>query len=187
VAGSVFLEFTDSNFTLLTRKTRYRESFAHPLTLPKMVSGAIDDLIVHTSECDCVAKDAVMDSEKDDGKTLRLKLLSEFKEHNSTDTIDCTEMKATWLSKRQQGKRVGSLVIWLKRLSAAEHLIRQGTAIFGASESYCSEFERRDGLDLCYYCSEGEGEGEGVDTRWEGRAIACWRVETTSAERRWLS
>jgi hypothetical protein len=118
-----------------------------------MVSGTIDDLIVHTTECDCVAKDAVMDLEKDDGKTLRLKLLPEFKKHNSTDTIDYTKMKATWLNKRQQGKRVGSLVIWLKRLSAAEHLIRQGIAIFEASGSFCSKFERGDGLDLWYNCN----------------------------------
>lgn len=49
-------------------------------------------------KCDCVAKDAVIDLEKDDSKTLHLGLLSEFKEQNSTDTIDCTAMKATWLS-----------------------------------------------------------------------------------------
>ena len=104
-------------------------------------------------KCDGVAKDAVMDLEKDDSKTLRPELLSEFKEQNSTGTIDCTAMKATWLSKRQHEKRVGSLVIWLKKPAAAEHLIRQGTALFGASGSYCCKFERRDGLDLCYNCN----------------------------------
>jgi hypothetical protein len=104
-------------------------------------------------KCDCVAKDVVMDLEKDDSKTLRPGLLLEFKEQNSTDTIDCTAMKATWLSKRHPGKRVGSLVIWLKKPAAAEHLIRQGTALFGASGSYCCKFERRDGFDLCYNCN----------------------------------
>jgi hypothetical protein len=34
-----------------------------------------------------------MDLEKNDGKTLREGILSEFKEQNSTDTIDCTVMK----------------------------------------------------------------------------------------------
>jgi hypothetical protein len=34
-----------------------------------------------------------MDLEKDDGKTLRIGVLSEFKEQNSTDTIDYTAMK----------------------------------------------------------------------------------------------
>jgi hypothetical protein len=104
-------------------------------------------------KCDCVAKDVVMDMEKDDSKTLRPGLLSDFKEQNGTDTIDCTAMKATWLSKRHPEKRVGSLVIWLKQLAAAEHLIRQGTALFGASGSYCCKFERRDDFDLCYNCN----------------------------------
>jgi hypothetical protein len=92
----------------------------------------------------------VIDLEKDDSKTLRPGLLLEFKEQNSMDTIDCTAMKATWLSKRHSGKRVGSLVIWLKKLIATEHLIRQGTTLFGASRSYYYKFERRDGFDLCY-------------------------------------
>jgi hypothetical protein len=48
-------------------------------------------------ECDCVAKNAVIDLEKNDGKTLREGVLLEFKEQNSTDTVDCTAMKATWL------------------------------------------------------------------------------------------
>jgi hypothetical protein len=42
---------------------------------------------------DCVTKNSVMDLEKDDGKTLRIGVLSEFKEQNSTDTIDYTAMK----------------------------------------------------------------------------------------------
>jgi 5,10-methylene-tetrahydrofolate dehydrogenase/methenyl tetrahydrofolate cyclohydrolase len=54
---------------------------------------------------------AVMDPDKDDNRTLRAGLLSEFKEQNSTDTIDCTVMKVAWLSKRQSEQRVGSLVI----------------------------------------------------------------------------
>ena len=62
-------------------------------------------------KCDCVAKNAVIDLDKDDGKTLRLGVLSEFKEQNSTNTIDYTAMKVVWLSKRQLEKRVRSLVI----------------------------------------------------------------------------
>jgi hypothetical protein len=44
-------------------------------------------------KCDCVAKNDVIDLEKNDGKTLREGRLSEFKVQNSTDTIDCTAMK----------------------------------------------------------------------------------------------
>ena len=62
-------------------------------------------------KCDCIAKNAVIDLDKDDGKTLRLGVLSEFKEQNSTNTIDYTAMKVVWLSKRQLEKRVRSLVI----------------------------------------------------------------------------
>jgi hypothetical protein len=104
-------------------------------------------------KCDGVAKDAVMDLEKDDGKTLQSGLLSEFKEQNSTDTIDCIATKAAWLSKRHSGKRVGSLVIWLKQPAATEYLIQKGIAKFGASGAFCSKFEQRAGPNLCYNCN----------------------------------
>jgi hypothetical protein len=44
-------------------------------------------------KCDCVAKNAVIDLEKDDSKTLHSEVLSEFKEQNNTDTTDYTAMK----------------------------------------------------------------------------------------------
>jgi hypothetical protein len=37
----------------------------------------------------------VIDPDKDDNRTLRLGLLSEFKKQNSTDTIDYTVMKVS--------------------------------------------------------------------------------------------
>jgi hypothetical protein len=104
-------------------------------------------------KCDSVAKNDVMDLEKNDGKTLRDGVLLEFKEQNSTDTIDCTAMKVAWLSKRQSEKRVGSLVIWLKLSAAADHLLQQGTARFKASGAFCSRFEQRESIDLCYNCN----------------------------------
>jgi hypothetical protein len=42
---------------------------------------------------DSVAKNDVIDLKKNDGKTLRDRVLLEFKEQNSTDTIDCIAMK----------------------------------------------------------------------------------------------
>jgi hypothetical protein len=72
---------------------------------------------------DYIAKNDVIDLEKNDGKTLRDRVLLEFKEQNSTDTIDYIAIKVAWLSKRQSGKRVGSLVIWLKLPAAAEYLL----------------------------------------------------------------
>jgi hypothetical protein len=44
-------------------------------------------------KCDCITKNDVMDLKKNDGKTLREGILSEFKEQNSTDTIDYIAMR----------------------------------------------------------------------------------------------
>lgn len=90
-------------------------------------------------KCDGVAKNVVMDLDKDDGRTLREAVLIEFKDHNSTKDVDCTAMKVNWLSKSYLKKRVGSLVIWLKHKAAADHLLQRGTAVFGASGAFCSE------------------------------------------------
>jgi hypothetical protein len=104
-------------------------------------------------KCNYVAKNDVIDLEKNDGKTLRVGILSEFKKQNSTDTIDCIVTKAIKLSKRYSEKRVGSLMIWLKLPVAAEHLLRQGTARFRASGTFCSRFKQRESLNLYYNCN----------------------------------
>jgi len=44
-------------------------------------------------KCDYVTKNAVIDLEKDDSKTLYIGVLLEFKEQNSTNTTDCIVMK----------------------------------------------------------------------------------------------
>jgi hypothetical protein len=64
-----------------------------------------------------------MDAKKDDSKIFRISLLSEFKEQDNTDTIDYIAMEATWLSKRQLAKMVGSLAIRFEQPAAAKHLI----------------------------------------------------------------
>jgi hypothetical protein len=88
-------------------------------------------------KCNCVAKNDVIDIKKNDGKTLRTEVLSEFKEQNSTDTIDCTAIK----------------IVWLKLPATAEHLLQEGRAKFKASGAFCSKFEQRESLDLCYNCN----------------------------------
>jgi hypothetical protein len=125
---------------------------------PRWLTAAIPEACMRGEQwypvkCDCVAKNDVMDLERDDGKTLRTGVLSEFKEQNSTDTVDCTAMKVAWLSKKQSRKRVGSLVIWMKQPAAAEHLLQRGMARFRAPGAFCSKFEQRESLDLCYNCN----------------------------------
>ena len=53
--------------------------------------------------------------------------------------IDCTAIKARWISKGDSVKKTGSLVIWLKYKAAAAYLLEKGTAIFGATRSFCSK------------------------------------------------
>lgn len=62
----------------------------------------------YPAKCDGVAKNTVMDQEKDGGRTIRPSVLTEFKEQNCTRDVDCTAMKVTWLSKSYLKKRVGA-------------------------------------------------------------------------------
>ena len=68
--------------------------------------------------------------------------------------IDCTAMKARWISKGDPVKKTGSLVIWLKHKAAAAHLLEKGTAIFRATGSFCSKWETRDYGLLCFNCNK---------------------------------
>jgi hypothetical protein len=105
-------------------------------------------------KCDMVAKQAVMDGEVGDGKTLKKDVCQAFTKDNAKDGHDFTAMKANWLSKPDLAKKVGSLVIWLKSKLAAEHLLQSGTAIFGATGAYCSKWERREDNLPCFNCNK---------------------------------
>ena len=94
------------------------------------------------------------DRTADDGKTLRQTLCQEFGKENTAEGIDFTAMKVHWLSKIDVAKKVGSLVIWLKNKLAADYLLGSGTAIFGATEAYCSKWERRDDNLPCFNCNK---------------------------------
>jgi hypothetical protein len=105
-------------------------------------------------KCDMVAKQAVMDSEVGDGKTLKKDVCQAFTKDNAKDGHDFTAMKANWLSKPDLAKKVGSLVIWLKSKLAAEHLLQSGTVIFSATGAYCSKWERREDNLPCFNCNK---------------------------------
>jgi hypothetical protein len=90
-------------------------------------------------KCDMVTKQAVIDEKAADDKTLRTTVCQDFSKDNVVEGHNFTAMKAHWLSKADASKKVGSLVIWLKNKLAADYLVRNGTAIFGATGAYCSK------------------------------------------------
>jgi hypothetical protein len=102
---------------------------------------------------DSVVKQCVLDQEVNDGKTLNKDFAKDFKADNGCETAECTVMKATWLSKVDVKKKVGSMVIWLKNKIDAEYLLRTGTAMFGATDAFCSPFIVRDNSGPCYHCN----------------------------------
>lgn len=102
---------------------------------------------------DSVVKQCVLDQDVNDGKTLNKDFAKDFKADNSCETADCTVMKATWLSKVDSKKKVGSMVVWLKNRVDAEYLLRTGTAMFGATDAFCSPFIVRDNSGPCYHCN----------------------------------
>lgn len=102
---------------------------------------------------DSVVKQCVLDQDVNDGKTLDKDFAKDFKADNSCETADCTVMKATWLSKVDSKKKVGSMVVWLKNRVDAEYLLRTGTAMFGATDAFCSPFVVRDNSGPCYHCN----------------------------------
>jgi len=105
-------------------------------------------------KCDLVARQAVLDSTAKDSTTLKPEVCKDFYTYNSVEGIDCTAMKARWISRGDSGKKTGSLVIWLKHKAAAAHLLEKGTAIFGATGSFCSKWETRDYGLLCFNCNK---------------------------------
>lgn len=62
-------------------------------------------------------------------------------------------MKATWLSKADAAKKVGSLVMWLKNKADTDYLLRTRVVMFGATGAFCSPFVIRDNSGPCYNCN----------------------------------
>ena len=104
-------------------------------------------------KCDNVVKQCVLDEGLNDGKTLKKDFLQEFRADNKCEAAECTAMKATWLSRVDVTKKVGSLVVWLRNKVDADYLLRTGTAMFGATGAYCSSFVIKDNSGPCYHCN----------------------------------
>ena len=76
---------------------------------------------------DSIVKQCVLDQDVNDGKTLNKDFAKDFKADNSCETAESTVMEATWLSKVDAKKKVGSMVLWLKNRVDANYLLRTGT------------------------------------------------------------
>jgi hypothetical protein len=100
-----------------------------------------------------VAKQAVMDTTTNDGRTLRSTVCQDFGKENTATGYDFTAAKVHWLSKIDSSKRTGSMVVWLKNKASADYLLNAGTAIFGATGAYCSRWERREDDLPCFNCN----------------------------------
>lgn len=99
-------------------------------------------------KCDGVAKQAVL---MPNSYAIKDTVLTDFKYNNSTDSIDCTAMKAKWIS-RPNAKNVGSLIIWLKKRGVVEKLLEAGNVVFGATQAYCSQYQHQES-NLCFNCN----------------------------------
>lgn len=102
---------------------------------------------------DSVVKQCVLDGKRNDGKALKKDFLKDFKADNESAEVDGTAMKATWLSKADATKKVGSLVVWLKNKVDADYLLSTGMVMFGATDAFCSPFVIRDISGPCYNCN----------------------------------
>jgi len=103
---------------------------------------------------DGVAKEAVLDTEINDDKTLRKDVCATFQNQNNALGLDCTANMVRWISKPNPLKRTGSLVLWLRHQLSAERLLEMGTALFGATDAYCTKWDRPTAMDgLCYKCN----------------------------------
>jgi hypothetical protein len=78
-----------------------------------------------------------------DGKTLENDFAKGFNPHNPCVTADCMVTKATWPSKIDVKKRVGSMMVWLEDKFDADHLLRTSTGLFVCDQRILLTFYRQ--------------------------------------------
>jgi hypothetical protein len=100
---------------------------------------------------DSVVKQCVLDQDVNNVKTFHKDFAKNFQADSGRETAECTVMKATWLSKVDAKKKVGSMVVWLKNRVDADYLMRTGVAMFGATDAFCSAFIVGDNSGPCYH------------------------------------
>jgi len=102
---------------------------------------------------DGVAKDVVLDKESQGGNLLKKDVGQNFAADNSTKDTDYTVMMARWLSKPDNKKKTGSIVLWLKEKDTANKLLHDGTALFGPTDAFATQWERSIDERPCFKCN----------------------------------
>jgi hypothetical protein len=100
---------------------------------------------------DGISKSIVLDPQGS-GKTLKPEVVPNFARDNSKDNVDCTAMKATWIS-RPSDKVNGSMIVWLKKREAAAYLLQKLTVIFGPTAGFAAPYLPKENNDPCFNCN----------------------------------
>lgn len=100
---------------------------------------------------DGVAKSIVLDPQGT-SKTIRPEIVPNFAIDNSKDNIDCTAIKAVWIS-RPSDKVNGSMIVWLKKREAAAYLLQKVTVIFGPTAGFAAPYQVKENNDPCFNCN----------------------------------
>jgi hypothetical protein len=100
---------------------------------------------------DGISKSVVLDL-SGGPKKLKPEVVANFAADNSKDNIDCTAMKAVWIS-RPSDKVNGSMIVWLKKREAAAYLLRKMTIIFGPTAGFAAPYQAKENNDPCFNCN----------------------------------
>ena len=100
---------------------------------------------------DGISKSVVLDL-SGGPKKLKPEVVTNFAADNSKDNIDCTAMKAVWIS-RPSDKVNGSMIVWLKKREAAAYLLRKMTVIFGPTAGFAAPYQAKENNDPCFNCN----------------------------------
>ena len=100
---------------------------------------------------DGISKSVVLDP-AGGPKTLKPDVVTNIATDNSKDNIDCTAMKAVWIS-RPSDKVNGSMIVWLKKREAAAYLLRKMTVIFGPTAGFAAPYQAKENNDPCFNCN----------------------------------
>lgn len=144
--------YTNKVELCLTSIEQAQRTRDNPRWIEKAMPGArIRGETWHPIKVDGLSKATILDPEGN-GRTIRSEIVTNFAQDNSKDNVDCTAMKAVWIS-RPSDKVNGSMVIWLKRREAALYLLQKVTVIFGPTAGFAAPYQAKENNDPCFNCN----------------------------------